>query len=333
GGWFMPYIDSERTALVSMNKYYESTLSSIGTTSYMSEGDRLTFDYMVSSEYDCDTFSFNVYLGDEEVFSIERSGDQVWHEYEYVFEQSGDYHFGWSYFKDISVDEGDDCAMIDNVRITRAGDPPMPSLDEALNPDGSDPETWLSFSSGGSYPFIVDCDANGRLFAVSTNQGAANSSSSVSTGGVFADGAVLHFEYQISSEANYDGLIFCDNGSEVFSDSGTGNTNWQTFTYVLTGGWHDLEWTYSKDQSANAGEDCVRLDNVYTTWTPPVEGIPGDVDGNGTVTVSDAIMALRCAMGILTLTPEQFARADIDGSSTVTVSDAIMILRTAMGLL
>ncbi len=60
--------------------------------------------------------------------------------------------------------------------------------------------------------------------------------------------------------------------------------------------------------------------------------IPGDVDGSGTVNVSDAIMALRASMGLLELTNDQFTAADMDGSNTVTVSDAIMILRTAMGL-
>jgi hypothetical protein len=64
-----------------------------------------------------------------------------------------------------------------------------------------------------------------------------------------------------------------------------------------------------------------------------VEKLPGDVDGSGTVEATDAIMALRCAMGILELTPEQFEAADMDGSGTIALDDAITILRTAMGLL
>ncbi|MBQ7060948.1 MAG: dockerin type I repeat-containing protein, partial [Clostridia bacterium] len=67
-------------------------------------------------------------------------------------------------------------------------------------------------------------------------------------------------------------------------------------------------------------------------YVEPAPVIPGDVDGSGTVNVSDAIMALRASMGLLELTNEQFTAADMDGSNTVTVSDAIMILRTAMGL-
>ncbi len=56
----------------------------------------------------------------------------------------------------------------------------------------------------------------------------------------------------------------------------------------------------------------------------------GDADGSGTITVSDAITALRMSMGIASLDPNI---VDINGNGTVDVSDAIMILRFAMGVL
>ena len=58
----------------------------------------------------------------------------------------------------------------------------------------------------------------------------------------------------------------------------------------------------------------------------------GDVDGSGSFTVTDAVLALRTAMGIIALTPEQTERGDVDGSGAVTVTDAVTILRTAMGI-
>ena len=61
--------------------------------------------------------------------------------------------------------------------------------------------------------------------------------------------------------------------------------------------------------------------------------LPGDVDANGSVEAADAILALRHAMGLIELTPEQLAAADMDGSGEVRINDAIIILRTAMGLL
>ena len=63
------------------------------------------------------------------------------------------------------------------------------------------------------------------------------------------------------------------------------------------------------------------------------EIVTGDVDEDGNITVSDALLALRCAMGLIELTEDQYTAADADGSYDVTVSDALMILRCAMGLI
>lgn len=58
----------------------------------------------------------------------------------------------------------------------------------------------------------------------------------------------------------------------------------------------------------------------------------GDVDGDGTVTITDALLAMRSAMGIIELNDDQFSRANIDGDSDVDLSDAVTILRIAMGI-
>lgn len=60
--------------------------------------------------------------------------------------------------------------------------------------------------------------------------------------------------------------------------------------------------------------------------------LPGDVDGDGAVTVMDALLAMRCGMGLIELDEEAAARADFDGSGGVTISDAVLILRAAMGI-
>ena len=59
---------------------------------------------------------------------------------------------------------------------------------------------------------------------------------------------------------------------------------------------------------------------------------PGDIDGNGSVTVADAITALRLAMGLLDGSGMNTDAADMDGNGSITIADAIVILRTAMGL-
>ena len=61
---------------------------------------------------------------------------------------------------------------------------------------------------------------------------------------------------------------------------------------------------------------------------PPV--ILGDADGSGAVTVVDAVLVLRMAMGLVPVS--NLPAADVDGSGTVNVADAVIILRTAMGI-
>lgn len=59
--------------------------------------------------------------------------------------------------------------------------------------------------------------------------------------------------------------------------------------------------------------------------------VRGDVDGDGAVTVVDALMTLQAAAGKVTLTDAQQRVADVDGSAGVTASDALTILQRATG--
>ena len=60
--------------------------------------------------------------------------------------------------------------------------------------------------------------------------------------------------------------------------------------------------------------------------------VPGDVDGNGSVSVADAITTLRLAMQLSDGSGMNTDAADMDGNGSITIADAIVILRTAMGL-
>ena len=58
-----------------------------------------------------------------------------------------------------------------------------------------------------------------------------------------------------------------------------------------------------------------------------------DVDGDGEVTVADALAALRLSVGLNDgVTAKRWFAADVDGDGEVTVSDALRILRRAAGL-
>lgn len=86
----------------------------------------------------------------------------------------------------------------------------------------------------------------------------------------------------------------------------------------------DMEFDFSS---------LVGIEKVLIARFTGGEALPGDVDGSGEVNITDALLALRAAMGVIELTPEQLAAADMNGSGTAEVSDAIIILRMAMGLL
>ena len=72
---------------------------------------------------------------------------------------------------------------------------------------------------------------------------------------------------------------------------------------------------------AKAREDFDKLsDAVY-----------GDVNGDGEVTVTDALMVLQHSVGKITLDETVLKNADVDGEEGITVTDALAILQASVG--
>lgn len=65
---------------------------------------------------------------------------------------------------------------------------------------------------------------------------------------------------------------------------------------------------------------------LLTTY---VSAVTGDVNGDGEITMSDAMSALRMSAGLEAYN----ASADVDGDGSVTVNDALQLLRCAIGLI
>ena len=57
-----------------------------------------------------------------------------------------------------------------------------------------------------------------------------------------------------------------------------------------------------------------------------------DMDGDGDITVADALAVLRIAAKLAEETPEALQKGDMDGDGVITVSDALRVLRIAAGL-
>ncbi|MGM9572319.1 MAG: hypothetical protein ACI3ZR_08910, partial [bacterium] len=74
--------------------------------------------------------------------------------------------------------------------------------------------------------------------------------------------AVCQFSYFISSESNYDKIIFYVDNAQKMSDSGI-KSGWLKYAVKITGsGDHVLKWVYAKDSSASKGEDAAFIDKI-----------------------------------------------------------------------
>jgi hypothetical protein len=74
----------------------------------------------------------------------------------------------------------------------------------------------------------------------------------------------------------------------------------------------------------------VRPPKVTMNTSPPVAY--GDLNSDGKIDVSDAILLLRSIVGLVQLTPAQEQCADVNEDGVVNVADAIAILRHIVGL-
>ncbi|MBO4583662.1 MAG: DUF4886 domain-containing protein [Clostridia bacterium] len=78
------------------------------------------------------------------------------------------------------------------------------------------------------------------------------------------------------------------------------------------------------------GSKSVTVNFTVIDTTPAVK--PGDMDGDGEITVADALKTLRIAAHLLEPTQEDLAIGDVDGDGEITVADALKILRVAAKL-
>ena len=74
----------------------------------------------------------------------------------------------------------------------------------------------------------------------------------------------IHFFNRVSSEANYDFLIFYIDDEE--QERWSGDLWWGEYSYPITAGRHIYKWEYVKDHSVDGGADCACID--YITLPP-----------------------------------------------------------------
>lgn len=64
----------------------------------------------------------------------------------------------------------------------------------------------------------------------------------------------------------------------------------------------------------------------------PAGTLEGDINGDGKISVSDALLVMRHSMGFYELSPDQFELADMNDDGVVDQTDSILILRVSLGL-
>jgi len=82
----------------------------------------------------------------------------------------------------------------------------------------------------------------------------------------FANDGQISFYWKVSSEKNYDFLIFCidrENCTKYsMEDRISGEVNWEEKIYQVPAGTHTFKWVYVKDMAAAEGEDKGWIDQI-----------------------------------------------------------------------
>ena len=189
----------------------------------------------------------------------------------------------------------------------------------------------LQASSGGSITVVGDVDS--LEDAVVCLAGTITVLGSVSGDtGVFAESAnaVVSISGDIAASAYG---VYANRGAQVTIG---GNIN------MTSDGFYIVVDTMIKEQNQNAASSSKPGYLEYSNsgsfvWVraAATAGAPrsGDYDGDGNVTLSEALIVARVVVGSITnLTAEQFAAVDMDGDGYITMTDVLLVMRKALGL-
>ena len=97
-------------------------------------------------------------------------------------------------------------------------------------------------------------------------------------------------------------------------------------------GWYAVDGTLLSTNVEINRNDFDGVNDFIAKFTASTPGGVGDVEGDGAVRVSDAVLIMRYALGLIEFTPEQILCGDVDGDGFVKVADAVMVIRIALGL-
>ena len=297
-------VDEQNHAAKSAGSGAVGSVSSMTVTIPLSAGMRLGFDYMVSSVGG----TFKVLANGQEILSSGSTNGFV--PFEYYSTMNGSTVIEFRYTK---ADTRTECAWVKNFAIGHV-----------FASAASAPGNSFTFENSWGYGWEVYED-----YVRSTNQGEAATDSYFNLTLDMQAGETLTFRFKVSSESNYDWFRFYADGTKKIERSGV--TNWETYTFTATTTkTYVFRWSYEKDYSVNSNDDCAYVDDIaYSGNAIPM----GDADGDGEVSVADALLVLRYVLGIASGSQLNLDKCDVDGNGVVDVNDALVLLRMAMNII
>ncbi|MCH5279193.1 MAG: dockerin type I repeat-containing protein [Christensenellaceae bacterium] len=302
-------------------------------------GDAIRFDYKTDTEL----WNRLLFIQDNAI-QAQFSGDNDWQQYTYIIPHDGTFFFSWKYVKtDDSYWKGSENGglktqervWVDNVEYIHdySYNPPVnPNMPDAaaFNNAANLPGETRSFVNDNEHPWQI-ANIDNRTCVVSDIAGIDGviTTFTVDIGYVTA-GTVISFDWKTSTEEGWDCARLTLNDYTYVVSSGV--NDWTSVSLTIeNSGEYVIGWQYEKDADGRYGQDCVWVDNIRI-GAPILEGDAGDVDGDGEITVGDAIMILRHAMSVGSLSDEAIAVADMDGDGEITIADALIVMRIAMGI-
>lgn len=125
--------------------------------------------------------------------------------------------------------------------------------------DGFNSYPW---QQGGTLPWRIDSTVTHRG-RYSARSGAIDyrQTSDLVIEVFLAQPDTLSYWFKTSSEVSHDKFIFYVDGTQR-GEAWWGESQWMQRTHNISAGHHTLQWRYVKDESDDAGSDCVWIDDV-----------------------------------------------------------------------
>jgi len=113
-----------------------------------------------------------------------------------------------------------------------------------------------------------------------------------------------------------------------------GNYDYGYAEAVPEGDCHFAGWFDTEDNEISASTQLNLKNLAYTDIVAVFESpfLIGDADDDGEISISDAVLIMRCAMNIIDGTELDLENSDVDGNGAVNSTDALLVLRMAMNV-